>query len=318
MSPTRLERQYQTLDYTRAKHEGWLPLAPPITILAMRYVLASVIVSFLIPVAFAQTALSTATVPITLDHNRIIIDVRFPMADGRKKRVRAWVDNGDPEMEITAELAKTLGLHGDPPAKNTEALSVQPPQDIIIGGMRIHPYDVKEAKALVGRASIAPGSSAEINVPSTVLRHYDVVVDYLNRELTIAAPGTVHFEGDSGKTIVNAQNGLIQVATTIGGEKQNLGLDLGSSWSFLSSDVVTKLEKANPQWPRMVGAVGSANMWGQEAEARWELLRIPSMQYGPITVNDVGTAALPAETVSFFAKRVGVPTAGLIGANALL
>src|ERR1700733_1449282 len=203
MSPTRLERRYQTLDYTRAKHEGWLPLPPPITILAMRYVLASVIVSFLIPVAFAQTALSTATVPITLDHNRIIIDVRFPMADGSKKRVRAWVDNGDPEMEITAELAKTLGLHGDPPAKNTEALSVQPPQDIIIGGMRIHPYDVKEAKALVGRASIAPGSSAEINVPSTVLRHYDVVVDYLNRELTIAAPGTVHFEGDSGKTIVN-------------------------------------------------------------------------------------------------------------------
>ncbi len=283
----------------------------------MRHVLASLILILAIS-AVAQTAPTSATVPITLDHNRIIIDVRFPMPDGSKKRVRAWVDNGTPEMEITAELAKTLGLHGDPPAKNTEVLTVQPPQDIIVGGMAIHPSDLTEAKAVVGRDSIAPGSSAEINLPSTVLRHYDIVVDYLNRELTIAAPGTMHFEGESAKAIVNSQNGLVQIASMIGGEKQNLGLDLGASWSFLSSEVVTKLEKANPQWPRMSGAVGSANMWGQEAEAHWNLLRLPTIQYGPLTLNDVGVAAFSAETMSFFAKRAGVSTAGLIGANALL
>lgn len=286
----------------------------------MRHVVAWLILCFVAAWTWAQTAPTSATVPITLDHNRIIIDVRFPMADGSKKRVRAWVDNGNAEMEITAELAKTLKLPtmGDKPAVVTKDSWVSPVTDIIVGGMTIPAGQVKAAKVISDGDSIAPGSSAEINLPSTVLRNYDIVVDYLNRELTIAARGTVHFEGESGKAIVNAENGLIQIASQFGGQKQNLGLDLGASWSFLSGEFITKLEKANPQWPHMVGAAGSANMWGQEAESRWELLRIPTLQYGPLTLSDVGVAAFSPETMSFFAKRAGVSTAGLIGANALL
>ncbi len=286
----------------------------------MRHVVAWLILYLVAGLAFAQTAPTSATVPITLDHNRIIIDVRFPMADGSKKRVRAWVDNGNAEMEITADLAKTLKLPtmGDKPAVITKDSWVSPVTDIVVGGITIPAGQVKAARVVSDGDSIAPGSSAEINLPSTVLRNYDIVVDYLNRELTIAARGTVRFEGESAKAIVNTDNGLIQIPSQVGGAKQNLGLDLGASWSFLSGDLLNKLEKANPQWPRMVGAVGSANMWGQEAESRWDLLRISTLQYGPLTLNDVGVAGFSAETMSFFEKRAGVPTAGLIGANALL
>lgn len=269
---------------------------------------------------FAQSAPVTVTVPITLDHNRIIIDVRFPMPDGSQKRVRAWVDNGNAEFWITADLAKTLNLPavGEVPAKDAKAFSVQPPKDIVIGGMTIHPSDVKEVKAVTGRDTLAPGTSAVINLPAPVLRHYDLIVDYLNRELTIAAPGTLHFEGERAAAIVNPQNGLVQIAGNVAGEKQNLGLDVGSSWSFISDDVVAKLEKANPNWPHMTGAVGSANMWGQPAEAIWELLRIPAIQYGPVTLNDVGVAALPPAQMEWFAKRADLATIGLVGANSLL
>ena len=267
---------------------------------------------------FGQAVPASATVPITLDHNRIIIDVRFPMPDGTKKRVRAWVDNGNPDIWITADLAKTLSLAALGEAtQGGKVQAMQPPKEIIVGGLTIHP-DVKEVKAAVGFDSIAPGSSAEFSIPSTVLRHYDVQVDYLNRELTLANPGTIHFEGDSAKVLLNPDNGLMQIPSTIAGEKQNLALDLGASWSLLSSDLVAKLLKANPQWPHMTGAVGSANMWGSEEESHWQLLRIPSVRYGPITLDEVGVASFSKENMQFFEKRAGVPTAGLIGANALL
>lgn len=284
----------------------------------MRYILASLIISLAALCAFAQTTATSATVPITLDHNRIIIDVRFPMPDGSKKRVRAWVDNGTAEMEITADLAKTLTLPANSDSsKGAKEAWVSPPQEIIVGGLSIHP-NLKAVKTVTGRDSIAPGSSAEINLPATVLQNYDVVVDYLNRELTIAPPGTLHFEGESAKVNVAPYTGLIQVSSDLGGEKHNLALDLGASWSFVSSDVVSKLVKANPKWPRMTGAVGSANMWGSDEEASWDLLRIPTMQFGPLTLADVGVASFPAKQMEWFEKRAGVPTAGLIGANALL
>jgi hypothetical protein len=47
-------------------------------------------------------------------------------------------------------------------------------------------------------------------------------------------------------------------------------------------------------------------------------MRIPSLQYGGLQLIDVGVASLPKEVMSWFEKRAGMPTAGLIGANALL
>ena len=36
---------------------------------------------------------------------------------------------------------------------------------------------------------------AEINIPSTVLRNYDVLINFPDREFTIAQPGTLKFKG---------------------------------------------------------------------------------------------------------------------------
>ncbi|MGB8832843.1 MAG: hypothetical protein WCC95_11875, partial [Candidatus Sulfotelmatobacter sp.] len=40
----------------------------------------------------ATTEPKSVTVPITLDHDRIVIDVYLPLPDGSTKRVRGWVD----------------------------------------------------------------------------------------------------------------------------------------------------------------------------------------------------------------------------------
>jgi hypothetical protein len=275
--------------------------------------------------SFAQPAAKPApksvTVPLTIDHNRLIIDVRFPLPDGTMKRVRCWVDNGNPDLWIGGKLAQTLGLYSIGEATEAFGLKVQPvkpPPSLIIGGMTISLKDIKQAKEMVGREPIGPGLSAEINLPSTLLRNYEITADYLNREFTIAEPGALQQKGVRTKVLINPQNGLIQIPSKLEGATYNLGLDLGASYSLLSEDLLSKWKSAHPKWPHMTGAVGAANMWGTDDEAKWQLLRIPSLQYGPLTLTDVGFASFPANFLEWFEKRAGFPTAGLLGGNAFL
>ena len=272
----------------------------------------------LVASSFAQ---STVSVPITLDHNRVVIDVRFPLPDGSTKRVRGWVDNGNNEMWITEDLATKLGLPITGETKDEGGLKVRsapPPPTLIVGGMQLHPADIKEVKVLLGRDSISAGMSPEINLPSTLLRHYDLQVDYPNRDLTIATPGALKFQGPASKVIVNDQNGLIQVPAKINGEDHNLALDVGASYSFISATLVAKLAQEHSDWPRMKGAVGAANMWGWEDEPGLELLRVPQIEYGGTPLSDVGIASFEEKGLDWFQKRAGVPTAGLLGGNAFL
>jgi hypothetical protein len=181
---------------------------------------------------------------------------------------------------------------------------------------------VKEAKIPlkpVNAASVlAPGMSAEINLPSSILRHYDVLVDFPGHKFSIGAPGTLHFRGPSGKVQINAENGLIQVPSQIENKKYNLALDLGACISFLSSELFDKLATSHPDWPRMTGAVGSANMWGLDEEPKWKVMRLDRVQYGPLFLANVALVDFPKDRMDFFEKRAGTPTAGLIGSNVLL
>jgi hypothetical protein len=272
---------------------------------------------------FAQTApqVKSATVPVTLDHDRTIIDVRLPLPDGSMKRVRAWVDNGNPDLYVTENVAKMMGL--TPMGEIEEAPghkvgTTAAPKAMVIGGMTIAFTGVKEARIVTKGESIAPGTSAEINLPSRLLRNYDVLVNYPDREFTIGEPGSLHFLGVQTKALINAENALIQIPSRIEGKEHNLALDIGAPIGFMDSDLVDKLLEAHPQWPHMTGAVGIANMWGMEDEPRWKLLRLPRLQYGPLFLTDVVVAAFPKNWMDYFEKRAGIKTAGLIGAAALL
>jgi hypothetical protein len=278
----------------------------------------------LMSATFAQTAPATpksATVPITLDHNRIIVDVHLPVPDGSSKRVRAWVDNGNPDLYVTENVTKLMGLKplGEvEEGTGAKFRTTESPQSIVIGGMTVSLAGIRPAPVITTGDSVAPGTSAQINLPSAVLRHYDVLINYPDREFTIAEPGTLHFQGVHTKALINPDNGLIQVPSRVDGKSHNLGLDAGASVSFLSTDLIENLEHAHPKWPHMTGAVGIANMWGGEDEPRWHLLRLGALQLGPVFLTDVVVASFDAKAMDHFEKRAAVKTAGLIGANALL
>ena len=267
-------------------------------------------------------AAQLTTVPVTLDHNRIIIDVYLPLPDGGQKRVRGWLDNGNADLWVSERVGKLMGLQPTKDSKEAETLgakvhTVEAPKEVIVGGMKIALGAAKEAK-MISADSIAPGSSAEINLPSTVLRNYDVIMDYPDRELTLAAAGQAKFTGKSAKVFVNPPNGLVQVPATIAGKPYQLSLDLGACFSMLAGDLEQELAKNNPKWPRHTGAVGTELFWGIPEEVHAQALRIPMIEYGPVKLPEVGVIDLLQKYMDFYRKRAGAETSGLIGGNALL
>lgn len=266
-----------------------------------------------------QSEPTSVTVPAVIDHNRIVINANVQLPDGSSQRLSVWVDNGNPDLNLSRRLATLLGLTV---SCNDHECSSPPPPEIVVGGMRIPLAGVKEAqiplKPVNAASILAAGINTEINLPSSILRHYDVLVDFPGHKFSIGAPGTLHFRGPSGKVQINAENGLIQVPSQIESKKYNLALDLGANISFLSGELFDKLATAHPDWPHMIGAVGSANMWGLDEEPQWKVMRVDRVQYGPLFLANVSFVAFPKDRLDYFAKRAGIATAGLIGSNALL
>ncbi len=253
--------------------------------------------------------------PATIDHNRIILDVALPRTDGSWFKTHAWLDNGDPELRLSRRVATELGLAVQ--CDDRECTS-PPPRAIRVGDFEIPLDGIKESKIplrpVYAATVMQPGLPAEINLPSRVLRHYDVLIDFPGHKLTLGAPGNIHFQGSSGKVLVNP-DGLVQVPSKIENKKYNLALDLGSSMSFLSAELFDPMETAHPDWPHMTGAVAAANLWGLDDEPKWKLMRVDRVEYGPLFLANVPVVDFPKDGVEFFAKRAGVATVGLIGAN---
>lgn len=276
-----------------------------------RSVVAALIVSSTVS---AQSVPKSATVPITLDHNRVVIDVYLPLPDGTNKRVRAWVDSGNSEVTMSQRIATLMG----PVNCDKQVCTAKSPSEILIGGFKISLPDVHEAHAPAGVPTdlMDPGMGTEINLPSTVLHNYDVVIDYPNRQFTIGEPGSLPFKGDPAKALISA-SGLIQVPSTIEGQAYNLAVDIGASISLISSTLLTSWQKTHPTWPVMHGAVGAANMWGTPDEAQWDMVRVPKLPFGATRLANVAVAPFAGDRLDFFAKRAGIPTIGLVGGNAL-
>jgi hypothetical protein len=267
-----------------------------------------------------ETAVPQAvTVPAVIDHNRIVIEAALPLLNGSMQRVRAWVDNGDPDLNLSRKIATQLGLTV---ACNDRECSSPPPPAIIIGEMTIPLTDVKIAKIPLKPVDLAPvlaaGMNADINLPASVLRHYDILIDFPGHKFSIGSPGSIHFLGSSSKVEINAENGLIQVPSRIENKKYNLALDLGLSISLLSEELFDSLAKEHTDWPHMTGAVGSANLWGADMEAMWKVMRLDRVQYGPLFLTDVAVVSLPKTAVDFFAQRAGMPTVGSLGSDVFL
>lgn len=274
--------------------------------------------AFLLAQEKAARPAGSVTVPAAIDHDRVIINADVQLPHGSWQTIRAWLDNGNPDLYMSRRVATLLNL---PVTCSDQECTSPPPKQITVGGMQIPLSGLKEAKIplrpVSAAALLAPGMPVEITLPASILRNYDVLMDFPEHRLSLGDPGTIHFQGSSEKVRVT-DNGLIQVPSQIENKKYNLALDLGSSISFLSDELFDKLEAAHADWPRMIGGVGPANMWGADAETTWNVMRVGRVQFGPLYLTDVPFVATAKPIMDFFEKRAGMPTAGLIGSEMLV
>jgi hypothetical protein len=261
---------------------------------------------------FAQTPKSV-TVPITLDHNRIVIDAYLPLPDGNTKRVRALVDTGATEMTVSQRVGELFGSV----KCDAQTCETSLPAEIQVGGMKISLAGMQSAHAPAGvpKDVMIPGMAPEINLPASILRNYEAVFDYANRQFTIGDPGSVKFAGAQVSARVNPA-GLVAVTGQFQGEKLNLSLNTGSPISLLAADRLAKWHAANSTWPYLKGAVGAANVSGEPDETARELLRVPELHVGTPELSGVVFASLPSAAVQKLSDRIGADTDGQLGGEA--
>ena len=285
---------------------------------------AAASILLLAPAARAQTAASV-TVPVTLDHNRMLVQAEIQRRDGSWRTALLWIDTGNPEFMLSETFARDLGYDVDGGRQAAgganQPLFVDPPAGVRIGGMSLDFGGVRSRVNIGARQFLT--MHADANLPSTVLQRYHVVFDYPRLRLTLARPGSVRPRGERAAASVNPTTGIAQIDAVIGGDTLSLALDNGASYSFLSAGVASRLSERNPTWPRTVGAVGHANIWGLwPEEATWPVVRVPEMTWGPVRLTDVAVVGLPgffgpgASLGDWYSGRTARRVEGFLGPNA--
>jgi hypothetical protein len=267
-----------------------------------------------------ETAAKSVTVPFILDHNRMLVDAEIQRADGTWRAARLWVDTGNPRFFMSEPLARDLGIDLSSIAENP---MVPPPEHIRIGGM---PLDYQGVES---RVSIEPKWQFNTmhndgNLPSTVLRRYQVVFDYPAGSLTIAEPGSLPHRGTRAPASVNQKTGIVQIDAVIDGDSLSFAVEVGAAYSFADTEVLERLSKRHPNLPRITGALGCANMWGwwPPDEQNAPVMRVPEIMWGPVRLAGVGVVGVSAVSPggpplgAWYSQKAARPVNGFLGPNA--
>ncbi|MCP4901780.1 MAG: hypothetical protein GY906_32855 [bacterium] len=291
--------------------------------IVLPFILASVTV---LPsgLARADSQTTSVTVPVLLDHNRMLVDAQLQRPDGSWRKARLWIDSGNPECFISEPLARDLGYDLSAKQDNAELrqLEVPSPGGVRLGGLQLD-FTGVAAKVLYQPQWVFNTMHIDANLPSTVLSRYHVIFDYPQRKLTLARPGSIKPRGIRAAAQVHPKTGIVQIDAVVAGQKLSFALDNGASYSFVSEDILTDLYSKNSSWPQSKGAVGCANIWGWwPGEDSWQIVRIPEIQWGSVPLRGVGLVGLPGffpgntSLGEWYSQKTLHPVAGILGPNA--
>ena len=269
---------------------------------------------------------SSGTIPFFFDDNRIFAELEFVRPDGTPRKAVAFVDIGTPQLVIEQDLGKELGIEN---AKHAV---------LHIGDVEIDvpPSDVQTD---TGLGMTGPHGKRTIKVeavlPGSVMKNYQVVLDYAKRSLTMAKPDTLKPAGDVVPCRVNEKTGLVSVTATIGARDYALAVDCGSAYTWVRHDIAARWVTEHRDWKRGVGAVGEANMQVRPdgAEARAVIMRVAEIRIGSLLLEQVGVLGVeraappippgPGEQIvhgnffDWYSKKAPEPVIGWIGGNVL-
>jgi len=265
--------------------------------------------------ARAQSPPSSGSTTLVLDGNRAYAALLFVRPDGSTHEALAFVDMGSPSASVSETLYRQLGLDGGAPLT------------FRVGQMTVTVPGVNVSSDPRPPRALGPRLKVESVLPASVLRQYDVVIDYGRRTLTLGLPGTIHPTGVPVLFHLQSHTGLLAVDATVDGKRYPITIDNGSAYTWLRQSTAASWLTSHPDWKRGVGAVGVSNMMmsGDGAEASGILMRIPALNIGSLTLKHVGAlAAGPGRGLDssqtlfdWYSTKNALPVIGWIGGNVL-
>jgi hypothetical protein len=255
---------------------------------------------------------STGTAPFVFEGNRIYAELTFVRPDGTSRNVLAFVDLGSSSMILSP------GLFGELQLDRQGSLL------FTVGGMPVR-IDARGVTADTWLPfPIADHRSVEALLPAGILQRYQLLLDYANRTLTVAQPGTLQAEGAPVPLRINENTGLTVVDVGVDGEIYPMTVDTGSAYTWLRKSTVQKWLEVHPHWQRGIGAVGPSNMRmaADGIEARGILLRLPEVKLGSLRVRQIGALAIgPGDAngdfMDWYSQKNPGAVIGWIGGNVL-
>jgi hypothetical protein len=123
-----------------------------------------------------------------------------------------------------------------------------------------------------------------------ILKNFDIALDYAQKTLTLASPGTLPHEGVAVPIHVNEATGVSTVDFIVDGKAYPMVIDVGGAYTWIRPSTADIWLKAHPEWNRGKGAVGVANynMTDYSIEQEGTLIRLPKASLGPMEIDDVG------------------------------
>jgi hypothetical protein len=263
--------------------------------------------------AFSEPTTAAVTIPFEMDHNRMFIEVEFVGADGTSRKARAWVDTGSEVLVLQEPLARDLGY--EVPEGKEEWVPLPKAPGVRLNGW---PLDSGDVVAGVLRGPLLrPGLLSAAQLPASLFRNHDVVFDYPARRLTVARPGLLKPHGVPVPCRINPKTGLFLVDAILDGEAVALGVDNGSSYTWVSDSLTKSWLERDPERPFSVGAVGAANFFGFGFETKAVLMRLREVRLGDLVARNVGVAGIAKGLFDWYSKKSAGPVVGFIGANLL-
>ncbi len=269
---------------------------------------------------------SSGTIPFIFDDNRIFAELEFVRPDGTPRKAVAFVDIGTPQLVLEQDLGSELGLE-----KAKQAVLRIGDLEIDVPGPDVQTDTGLGMTGSEGKRSV----KVEAVLAGSVMKNYQMVVDYPKHSLTMGKPDTIPPKGDAVPCRINAKTGLVSVTAKIDGRAYALAIDCGSAYTWVRHDIASRWIAEHRDWKRGVGAVGEANMQARPdgAEARAVIMRIPEIRLGPLLIEQVGALGIersappvppaPGEQLvhgnffDWYSKKTPEPVIGWIGANVL-
>lgn len=123
-----------------------------------------------------------------------------------------------------------------------------------------------------------------------VLEAFDIALDYQQKTLTLASPGTLPHEGVPVPLHIKEETGVVTVDVMVDGKAYPMAIDTGGSFVWVRPSTAATWLQAHPDWARGKGAVGVSDFKMQDdpGEQDGTLIRIPEAQIGPMKIVNLG------------------------------